>query len=295
MSAYPHATDLALVPFEFGPDPTAAHFVLTPDLARHDGVLYGGTGAAAAVMLMESATQRDALWVATQFVAQARVGERIDVVAQTLAEGKRIAQVQVAARVDDRVIFTALGATAHPRPHGLTGQYDEMPRVSSPDDSAPLHQGPMAELRQRGFSRNLEFREATLDQRELRTMALWARLTPPVRPMTPAGVAYIADMVPGAIARAAGKLGGGFSLDNALRFAAVPPTEWVLLHLRGDVASHGYGHGSFTAWALDGALLATGSQTASMAHVFDGPDDPRMEEWRRSIALAAKSKGGSRD
>ena len=55
-----------------------------------------------------------------------------------------------------------------------------------------------------------------------RAMALWARLTGPGRAMTAAGVAFVADMVPGAIARAAGKLGGGFSLDNALRFAAVP-------------------------------------------------------------------------
>jgi DNA gyrase inhibitor GyrI len=94
-------------------------------------------------------------------------------------------------------------------------------------------------------------------------------------------------MVPGAIARAAGKVGGGFSLDNALRFAEMQPTEWVLLHLRGDVATHGYGHGSFTAWSSEGALLATGSQTASMAHVFDGPDDPQIEQWRQSIARAA--------
>jgi acyl-CoA thioesterase len=292
--AYPHATDLALIPFEFGHERGAAHFVLTPDLTRHDGALYGGTGAAAAVMLMEAATQRPALWVATQFVAQARTGERIEVVAQTLAEGKRIAQLQVVARVEDRVVFTALGATALPRPHGLTGQYDEMPSVSSPEQSASLHRGPMSELRERGFSRNLEFREAVLEPPEARTMALWARLTPPRREMTPAGVAYVADMVPGAIARAAGKMGGGFSLDNALRFAEVQPTEWVLLHLRGDVASHGYAHGSFTAWSSDGALLATGSQTASMAHVFDGPDDPRMEEWRRSIAAAvAAGRGGN--
>src|SRR5689334_22715839 len=157
---YPHATDLALIPFEFGPGNNVAHFVLTPDLARHDGVLYGGTGAAAAVMLMEAATQRDALWVATQFVAQAGVGERIDVVAHTLAEGKRIAQVHVVARVDDRVIFTALGATAHPRPHGLTGQYEEMPRVTAPDASSVLlHHGPAPSERERGFHRNLEFRE----------------------------------------------------------------------------------------------------------------------------------------
>jgi acyl-CoA thioesterase len=127
-------------------------------------------------------------------------------------------------------------------------------------------------------------------------MALWARRTPPRQEITPAGIAYLADMVPGAIARAAGKVGGGFSLDNALRFAAMQPTEWVLLHLRGDVATHGYGHGSFTAWSSEGALLATGSQTASMAHVFDGPDDPQIEEWRQSNARAASmpAEGGTR-
>jgi acyl-CoA thioesterase len=287
--AYPHAADLALIPLQFGSERRVAHFELTPDLTRHDGALYGGTGAALAVMLMESATQRDALYVATQFVAQARLGETIEVVADTLAEGKRIAQVQVVARVDDRIIFTALGATAHARPHGLTGQYDEMPLVTPPDGSAALHQGPaLPELRELGFQRNLEFREAQFEAPDDdRSMALWARLTPPRREMTPAGVAFIADMIPGAIARAAGKLGGGFSLDNALRFAEVGSTEWVLLHLRGDVASHGYGHGSFTAWSSDGVLLATGSQTASMTHVFDGADDPQAEEWRRSVAQAA--------
>jgi acyl-CoA thioesterase len=293
--AYPRAADLALIPFVTGSGPGAAHFVLTPDLTRHDGALYGGTGAAAAVMLMEGATQRDVVWVATQFVAQARVGDRIDLVADTLAEGKRIAQLHVVARVDDRIIFTALGATAHARPHGLTGQYDDMPRVTPPERSAPLHRGPaLAELAERGFNRNLEFREATFEGPRPRGMALWARLLGPHRTMTAAGVAFAADMVPGAIARAAGKLGGGFSLDNALRFAAIPPTEWVLLDLRGDVASHGYGHGSFTAWSRDGALLATGSQTASMTHVFDGPDDPQMDEWRREIARAA-AEGGTRD
>jgi len=286
--AYPHATDLALVPFRFGADQSHARFVLTPDLGRHDGALYGGAGAAAAVILMEAATQRDALWVATQFVAQARLGDEIDVEARTLAAGKRIAQLQVVAHVDEEVIFTALGATAHPRPNGLTGQYHEMPHAAPPDDSPPLQHGLRApEVRELGFTCNLEFREAILSESDTRAMALWARLTPPQQEITPAGLAYLADMVPGAIARAAGKVGGGFSLDNALRFAAMQPTEWVLLHLRGDVATHGYGHGSFTAWSSEGALLATGSQTASMAHVFDGPDDPQIDEWRQSNERAA--------
>jgi acyl-CoA thioesterase len=296
--AYPHATDLALVPFQFDADRARARFTLTPDLARHDGVLYGGTGAAAAVMAMEAVTQRPALWVATQFVAYAQLGEVIELEAQTLASGKRIAQVQVVARVDERVIFTALGATADPRPNGLTGQYEQMPRVTAPDHSPPLHGGPPAsDAREVGFSRNLEFREALLDEPHQREMALWARLTPPRPELTPAGVAYLADMVPGAVARAAGKLGGGFSLDNALRFTEVRPAEWVLLHLRGDAATHGYGHGSFTAWSRDGVLLATGSQTASMVHVWDGPDDPALVEWRKRIAneAAAASLSAQRE
>jgi len=292
--AHPNAADLALIPFSFGSDRGAARFVLTPDLARHDGALYGGTGAAAAVMMMEAATRRDALWVATQFVAQARLGEQIDLVAHVLAAGKRIAQVHVVATVDDRTIFTALGAAAHPRPRGLTGQYDEMPRVSAPEHSEPLHRGTaLSELAEVGFNRNAEFREATFEVREPRSMALWARLTGPGHALTAAGIAFVADMVPGAIARAAGKLGGGFSLDNALRFAAIPATEWVLLHLRGDVAVHGYGHGSFTAWSSDGVLLATGSQTASMTHVFDGTDDPKIDDWRREIVRAAAERGTS--
>lgn len=233
--------------------------------------------------------------MATQFVAQAHVGERIDLVAHVLAEGGRIAQLRVVATVHDRIIFTALGATAHPRPSGLTGQYDDMPRVTPPEHSMALHRdSALSGLAERGFNRNLEFREATFEAPQPRSMALWVRLTGPGRALTAAGVAFVADMVPGAIARAAGKLGGGFSLDNALRFASIPATDWVLVDLRGDVASHGYGHGSFTAWSRGGELLATGSQTASMTHVFDGVDDPQMQEWRRSIASAA-AEGGTRD
>ena len=79
-------------------------------------------------------------------------------------------------------------------------------------------------------------------------------------------------MVPVAVARAAGKVGAGFSLDNSLRFAEIPPTQWVLLELSGQVASHGYGHGDLTVWSSDGTLVATGSQTANMTFLFDDGD-----------------------
>jgi acyl-CoA thioesterase len=279
-TSYPRAADLELIPLELA-STSRSSFELTPGLARHDGALYGGTGVAASVMAMEAASGRDALWVVTQYVAQAHVGETIQVDADTLALGGRIAQLEVTASVGDRTIFCALGATAHPRPGGLTGQYVPMPRVSPPDDSGPMPFGPgSSEGREMAFSRKLEFRQATpVGTAPPGALLLWARLQG-IDELTRAGVAYLADMVPPAVARAAGKLGGGFSLDNALRFADIPPTDWILLDLRGELASNGYGHGSFTAWTAEGALVATGSQTASMAYLFEEAE--ALDRWRRS-------------
>ena len=276
--SHPGSADRLLIPFRSGPVPGSRRFDLTTGLARVDGVLYGGTGAAASVLAMEEATQRDALWLVTQFIAPANVGDTIDVAVDELALGGRIAQLQVRAQVGARTIFTALGATAHPRPGGLTGQYLPMPAVSPPEDSAPLSFGPSAwgdaEVE---ASRRLEYREARyVGEAPPGALALWARLHG-IDELTRAGVAYLADMVPPAVARAAGRLGGGFSLDNALRFADLPPADWVLLDLRGELATNGYGHGSLTVWTPDGTLVATGSQTASMVHLF-APDDPL---WRR--------------
>lgn len=267
---YPRAADLELIPFEVGPDACSGAFELTAGLARPDGALYGGTGAAVSVLAMEGATQRDALWVVTQFVAQAHVGETLDVATEVLARGKRIAQLKVTATVGERTIFAALGSTALPRPGGLSGQFLPMPAATPPDDSGPMPFGPgSGEGREMAFSRRLEFRLAEhLGDAPPGSMLLWARLVD-VGELTRAGVAYLADMVPVAISRAAGKVGGGFSLDNALRFADIPATEWLLLDLRGELATTGYGHGSFTAWSADGALVATGSQTANMVHLFD--------------------------
>jgi acyl-CoA thioesterase len=282
--SYPHAADLKLIPCELGPGRDRGSFELTPELCRFDGALYGGTGIAATVMAMEAATQRDALWVLTQFVASTRAGAHIEWEAQTLAAGRRVSQLSVVARTGGEVLFCGLGATAEPRPDGLDGQYVPMPQVSAPDDSPPLLHGPgTPALRDKGFIRNLEYREAEVTGDGAGgDVMLWARRTDAAL-LTRVGIAYLADMVPMAVARAAGKFGAGFSLDNTLRFAAVPPEEWVLLDLRGEVASLGYGHGSLTAWTQDGTLVATGSQTATMTAVFDLDDDAAISQWRARI------------
>ncbi|MBV9410440.1 MAG: hypothetical protein JO148_02490, partial [Acidimicrobiia bacterium] len=94
-AGYPHDADLTLIPCEVGPNGDRGSFELLPELCRFDGALYGGTGIAATVIAMEAATQRDAVWVVTQFVASTQAGARIEWETQTLAAGHRVSQLSV--------------------------------------------------------------------------------------------------------------------------------------------------------------------------------------------------------
>src|SRR2546423_14822860 len=96
---------------EFTGDGTHARFELGEGQGRLDGALYGGTGIAAAVMAMEAATQRPALWATVQFVSSPMSGAVIDVTIDELARGKRVSQAQVTGRVGDDIAFVALGST----------------------------------------------------------------------------------------------------------------------------------------------------------------------------------------
>jgi acyl-CoA thioesterase len=98
--------------------------------------------------------------------------------------------------------------------------------------------------------------------------AMWARMRE--TPISRATLGFLADMVPSAVVRAAGKMGGGTSLDNALRFGPVPETEWVLVDFLPYMASNGYAHGAALLWSAEGVLLGVADQTATML-VFD-PD-----------------------
>jgi acyl-CoA thioesterase len=85
--------------------------------------------------------------------------------------------------------------------------------------------------------------------------------------------------VPLGVARSAGKLGAGSSLDNTMRFrGGVADTDWVLLDLQGDFANGGYGHGTVRMWTQDGALVATGSQSASMRYLFEVGEAPNLPQ-----------------
>jgi acyl-CoA thioesterase len=175
--------------------------------------------------------------------------------------------VRVTGRVDDRVVFCALGATGDPKPDGFRGQFETMPQVPAPEDAPPfdfLRRFDQAGANT-GFAQTTEFRWAlhpeppgALDGR----LGLWARVID--HAATPALLGFVADFAPMSVARAGGRLGAGTSLDNTIRFGPRISPEWVLVDLDPHLAQDGYGHGTVHLWAPDGTLLATGSQTATM-------------------------------
>lgn len=271
---HPHPSDVDLLHLVVADDGQSGSFLLGSGRVRHDGALYGGTGLAVAVAAMEAATDRDALWASTQFVSQPMMGSTIDWTVETLALGKRAAQLSVRATCDGAVAFTAIGSTGIAVEDGLTGQYAPMPRVSDPDGAPPRVQAMPGASFPDSWTLLIEMRQAEVLDEDGPSVAMWTRFRDGT-PFTPAAIGFIADFVPLGVARAAGKMGAGSSLDNTMRFrGGVVEADWVLLELRGDFARDGFGHGTVRVWTRDGTLLATGSQSASMRYLFDEGSSP---------------------
>ena len=271
-SRFPRPSDLALVPLEFEPSERGVigRFKLEMGLCRPDGGLFGGTAIAASTTCMEAATDAPAVWITTQYVSTARVGSVITLDTAVVARGKRINQVQVTGHVEGELMFTSIGSTALPREGGIEGYFVEMPHVPGPDSGEGFFPGPPSLRDSKMFSRVAEFRAVELAEDEKRTkgsFVLWARI--PGQVATPALMGYLADMSPTAVARGAGKMGGGTSLDNSMRFGPDPTDEWVLMEMHGHLAVGGYGHSSIHMWSPDGELLGYGGQTSNIRHIFD--------------------------
>jgi acyl-CoA thioesterase len=227
---------------------------------------------------MEAATERDVLWCSTQFVSQPFLGDVVEWEVERLAVGKRAAQLLVRATANGATAFVAIGSTGIPVDGGLTGQYVAMPAVQRPEDSSPrLHAMPSTPNAD-SWTRLVDMRQADVLGEGGPTVAFWANLRDGGA-LTPAALAFVADMVPLAVARAAGKMGAGSSLDNSMRFAGgVADTGWALIELQGELARGGFGHGSLRVWTEDGQLVATGSQSASMRYLFDEGEVPNLPE-----------------
>ena len=85
---------------------------------------------------------------------------------------------------------------------------------------------------------------------------------PDLLEMSAPALAVLGDYVPLGIGQALDVETMSNSLDNTLRVGTVVPTEWVLIDIRIDLISRGFGHGHVLLWAADGDLMATASQSA---------------------------------
>jgi acyl-CoA thioesterase len=265
-------------------------FTVTDHLSRLDGKLYGGTAIAASVAAAEQVSDRPALWMTTQFVSTTGLGSEISVQVEVLAPGRRTHQVSVTGTDSEgQVIFASLGATGQHAPDGLTGVFESRPEVAAPE-TGEVWSSPFIGMARGagidpavlplpagvGFSRAVDLRHPEVlhhpDPGPGR-VCVWARRTDG-EPITAAVAAYLADMVPMAVARAHGVVAMGTSLDNTIRIGTYVESQWVLIDLRPHLAAGGYGHGIAHVWSEAGELMATASQTASMR-----PFDPENVPW----------------
>lgn len=256
---------LGLAPIEGG----RTSFTLTPRLVRFDGKLFGGTGLAVVVAALEAATDRQALWATVQFVGSADEGASIDLDVEVLAAGHNTTQARVTATCEGRIVLSALGSTARERDDGFGHRFGVMPEVSTPEESLAFTLGfpePPPEMKRSGPFSVADFR---LAKGSLESQAVWARLRGDA--LTHAALAYLADFVPNAVLRAAGKLGGGTSLDNSIRFgpAIAEEADWLLIDSDPYFADNGFVHGAARLWTADGVLVGVASQSAA-AKIFAG-------------------------
>jgi acyl-CoA thioesterase len=222
---------------------------------------------------MEAETARDAVWTTVQFVGSADVGERVECHVEVLASGRRTSQLRLTATVGDRTVLAAMGSTGVHRQGPIEAQIGTMPDVPSPEDADEWgHRWNEAAVADVGWHLLTEMRQVELDDKRF---AIWSRMRDQIQSL--ATIVFLAYMVPSSVARAAGYMGGGTSLDNAMRFGRFTETDWVLLDFDPWLAAGGYLHGGARVWGEDGTLLGYANQTAS-ARVWRGESPPWLEK-----------------
>src|SRR5262245_19023833 len=190
------ATDRLIDQEFFGLDVDAtgrtAAFTVRDAFSNPPGSFYGGAGVAAAIAMMEAATERREVWVGLQFVGAASRGDTLDLVTEVCAHGNRTSQARVTARLGGAEVFTAFGATGVERDApALT--FEDMPPARPPDECEVVDIVQSPHLEKSRFAIT-EHRIAAIadDLRGTTTQAaFWARV--PGMSATAALLAYIGD------------------------------------------------------------------------------------------------------
>jgi len=235
---------------------------VTEALCTPFGWLYGGSGVAACSVAAEAATRKPLVWITTQYVANAKPGETVELAVDVVVEGHSTSQTHVHGTVDGRTVLHA--TTAHTdRPTGALHWWGEMPAVSPPEDGMPFTL-PFQHVTSGSFVDRMErflVPETAALAPEGRA-AMWVRV--PGWPIgSPASQGFVADIIPMVLGLAMGRQPGGTSLDNTVRIVLEDPTDdWVLLDIEAEGLHRSIGCGRVRLWRRDGTLIGVGTQSA---------------------------------
>ncbi len=236
---------------------------LSRGVCTRGNFLFGGCGLAAAVTALEATTGRELVWATAQYLDYGRPPAVLDIDVKVPAAGKRTTQARAVGHILDREILT-VNAALGKRPLDVEGQWDAPPDVPPPEECPPPE-------RERGNGTidsrvDLRVGHGTWGARQGKApsgdgrSALWVRI--PEMEMSAAALAIVADWMTGGIGPALGRWAGANSLDNTIRILQIVPTDWVLCDIRIHGVRRGFAHGLIHLWSRDGALLATGGQSA---------------------------------
>ena len=225
------------------------------------GALMGGAATAAALVAAREVAAQPLLWASAHFGALAKAGTEVTLSTRTISAGRTMTHAEVTAYVEEREAFVVRVAAGERPPHDVQGQWSARPPVDGPDACAafdlPVHEGTWAA--------RFDWRLAGADPADDRPWAAWW-----VRPKVDDGceplvaVAVLADYVTYGVGRALGRPMGGLSVDNVVRLhdiGAARDRDWLLLEVRPEAVSGGFGHGAARLFTPEGTLLATGTQS----------------------------------
>lgn len=259
-------------------------------LAVHRGIavgppgrmfMFGGVGLAASLTALHRVTGRPTVWATAQYENFTRVDDVVTFTVDERVRGNSVSQARVNARVGDREILSVAAALGRRDGIDTSGQWTLAPKVPAPDacPKRSLWFGDESD----NLHKRVEFRIAKGSMRgpaadgpvgDGNSIA-WARPNPevlgPDHEIDEAFVAVVADFVASGIGPAIGKVAGGNSLDNSIRFHRMVATRWLLCDIRIHGIANGFAHGRMHIFAETGELIATASQSMIL-RIWDSAD-----------------------
>jgi len=243
---------------------------VVPQLTTPGNFLFGGCGLGAALVALEAASGRPAVWSTAQYLSYAPTHSVLDLTVTVAAEGHRTTQARVVAHIGDQEILTVNGASGTAGGLDAGGVWVTAPTVPPPEECPPRRLPDFGapsifDLVDVRLAKGRSFEEITAGTAGPGdpNSALWARVPGHLEPSA-ATLAIIGDYVTGGVSQPLGRRVMSRSLDNTIRVVHLEPTQWILCDIRIQALVGGYGQGVAYLWSERGALLATASQSMSV-------------------------------